>query len=280
VVNRQLIVNEAEAAIVQRIFQEMLTNGSTTQIAAGLTAEGFTTKSWVTRSGQMHNGTRIDKKYLYKLLRNRLYLGEISHKGSWHPGLHTAIIDHGLWGQVHEILASDGHTRSVETKVRSRTDALLRGLLYAPTGERMYPTYANKKNRKYRYYVSKSEARFGAESKTYSRLPADAVEAATVAQIKTVLSSPESVTGVCQFIRNNGAAVREDMAVMAMRQLSSVWEQLYPAEQHRIVNLMIERVDIVPGGLKVKWRELGWRALIEEFAPDSIGAELVEMEAA
>ena len=35
----------------------------------------------------------------------------------------------------------------------------------------------------------------------------------------------------------------------------------------------------VPGGLKVKWRELGWRALIEEFAPDSIGAELVEMEA-
>jgi hypothetical protein len=101
-----------------------------------------------------------------------------------------------------------------------------------------------------------------------------------VAQIKTVLSSPESVTGVCQFIRNNGAAVHEDMAVMAMRQLSSVWEQLYPAEQHRIVNLMIERVDIVPGGLKVKWRELGWRALIEEFAPDSIGAELVELEAA
>ena len=66
---------------------------------------------------------------------------------------------------------------------------------------------------------------------------------------------------------------------MAMRQLGSVWEQLYPAEQHRIVNLMIERVDLVPGGLKVKWREVGWKDLIEEFAPDSIGAELVEMEA-
>jgi hypothetical protein len=168
----------------------------------------------------------------------------------------------------------------VETKVRSRADALLRGLLYAPSGERMYPTYSNKKGRKYRYYFSKSEARFGAESKTYARLPADQIEAATVAQIKTVLSSPESVTGVCQFIRKNGAAVREDMAVMAMRQLGNVWEQLYPAEQHRIVNLMVERVDIVSGGLKVKWRELGWKDLIEEFAPDSIGAELVEMEGA
>lgn len=43
---------------------------------------------------------------------------------------------------------------------------------------------------------------------------------------------------------------------------------------------MIERVDIVPGGLKVKWRELGWKELIGEFAPESIGAEMVEMEAA
>ena len=66
---------------------------------------------------------------------------------------------------------------------------------------------------------------------------------------------------------------------MAMRQLGSAWEQLYPAEQHRIVNLMIERVDLVTGGPKVKWREIGWKDLIEEFAPDSIGAELVEMEA-
>ena len=31
-------------------------------------------------------------------------------------------------------------------------------------------------------------------------------------------------------------------------------------------------------GIRVKWRELGWNALIEEFAPKSIGAELVEVE--
>ncbi len=67
-------------------------------------------------------------------------------------------------------------------------------------------------------------------------------------------------------------------AVMALHRLGDVWERLYPAERHRIVNLMVERVDLVPGGLKVSWRELGWKALIGEFAPDSIGAELVEME--
>ena len=73
--------------------------------------------------------------------------------------------------------------------------------------------------------------------------------------------------------------IDESSAVMAMNRLGDVWEQLYPAERHRIVNLMVERVDLVSGGLKVKCHGLGWKALIGEFTPDSIGAELVEMEA-
>ena len=277
--DRQLVINEREAAVVRRIFEEMLTLGSTTQIAARLTAEGLTTKAWMTQEGQSRPGARIDKKYLHKLLRNRLYLGELSHQGNWYPGAHPAIIDPGLWGRVHEVLAQDAHTRSVETKIRSRTDALLRGLLYAPTGERMYPTYSRKNGRKYHYYVSKSESRFGAAEKTYARIPAEEVEAATVAQIRTVLASPESIASVCHFIKQNGDQIDEASAVMAMVRLGDVWEQLYLAERHRLVHLMIERVDLVAGGLKIKWRELGWKALIGEFAPDSIGAELVEMEA-
>jgi hypothetical protein len=66
---------------------------------------------------------------------------------------------------------------------------------------------------------------------------------------------------------------------MAMVKLGDVWEQLFPTERHRIVNLMIERIDLVSGGLKVKWRALGWKSLIGEFTPQSIGAELVETEA-
>jgi len=178
--NRQLVINDKEAAIVRRIFEEMLTNGSTTLISAQLNAEGLTTKAWTTQDGRTRKGVPFDKKYLYKLLRNRIYLGELSHKGSWYPGAHPAAIDHGLWGRVHEVLAQNAHVRAGETKVRSRTDALLRGLLYSPTGERMYPTYARKNGRQYRYYVSKSEARFGAAGKSYDRIPADEIEAATV----------------------------------------------------------------------------------------------------
>ena len=83
---------------MRRIFAEMLTIGSPTQIAANLTMEGITTKAWTTQEGQTRSGKRIDKKYLHKLLRNRIFLGEISHKGKWFPGVHAAIIDQALWG--------------------------------------------------------------------------------------------------------------------------------------------------------------------------------------
>ena len=282
VVNRQLVVNDAEAAVVRRIFAEMLTIGSPTQIAANLTAEGITTKAWTTQEGQTRSGTRIDKKYLHKLLRNRIYLGELSHKGNWYPGAHPPIIDRALWDKVHAVLAKDSHARSVETKIRSRTDALLRGLLYAPSGERMYPTYSSKRGHKYHYYVSKSESRFGAPGKSFARLPAPEIEAAVVAQIRTVLTSPESIASVVRHIQRNGAQIDEATTVMAMGRLNDVWDQLFPVERHRIANLMIERIDLVHvgevQGIKVKWRELGWDALIGEFAPGEIGAELLEVE--
>ena len=281
VVNRQLVVNDAEAAVVRRIFAEMLTIGSPPQIAANLTAEGITTNAWTTQEGQTRSGTRIDKKYLHKLLRNRIYLGELSHKGNWYPGAHPPIIDRALWDKVHAVLAKDSHARSVETKIRSRTDALLRGLLYAPSGERMYPTYSSKRGHKYHYYVSKSESRFGAPGKSFARLPAPEIEAAVVAQIRTVLTSPESVAAVVRHIQRNGAQIDEATTVMAMGRLNDVWDQLFPVERHRIANLMIERIDLVHigevQGIKVKWRELGWDKLIGEFAPREIGAELMEV---
>ena len=280
VANRLLVVNETEADLVRRIFGEMLTIGSPTRIAQGLASEGITTKAWTTQDGQVRSGTQMDRKYLYKLLRNRIYLGELSHKGSWFPGAHAPIIDHGLWGQVHEVLARDPHVRSVDTQTRESTDALLRGLLFGPSGDPMYPTYASKNKRKYRYYVSKAEMRFGAAGKTHERIPAAEVEAATVNQVKTVLSSPEAITAVCKSLELQGVRINEDEIVMGLHQLGEAWEQLYLAERIRIVKLMIERVDLVAGGLKVKWHALGWKKLIKEFAAKGIGAELVEMEAA
>ena len=44
---------------MRRIFAEMLTIGSPTQIAANLSAEGITTKAWTTQDGQAHDWQRL-----------------------------------------------------------------------------------------------------------------------------------------------------------------------------------------------------------------------------
>ncbi len=69
---------------------------------------------------------------------------------------------------------------------------------------------------------------------------------------------------------------------MAMGRLNNVWDQLFRVERHHIANLIIDRIDLIHAGevqgIKVKWLEVGRNALIEEFAPNDIGAELLDVE--
>jgi len=50
-----------------------------------------------TQSGRIREGKRIDKSLIYKMLNNRVYLGEIKHKEQWYKGEHSPIIDKPLW---------------------------------------------------------------------------------------------------------------------------------------------------------------------------------------
>jgi len=43
--------------------------------------------------------------------------------------------------------------------------------------------------------------------------------------------------------------------------------------------LLIERVVLLSDGIDIVWRELGWKDLAGELTADSIGGELLEMEA-
>jgi DNA invertase Pin-like site-specific DNA recombinase len=85
--DRKLAVNLTEAALVRRIFERFVRLGSATKLVLELNREGVRHK----------RGKLIDKGFVYKLLNNRLYLGEAVHKGQSHPGEHDAIIAHELW---------------------------------------------------------------------------------------------------------------------------------------------------------------------------------------
>jgi site-specific DNA recombinase len=142
--NRKLVIDEEEAPTVRMIFERFLQIGSATLVARALVAEGVTTR----------RGKPIDKGFLYKLLNNRVYIGDAVHKGTAYPGEHEAIIGLDLWNRVHGILRESPRVRARHT--RTTEPALLKGLIFGPNGGAMSPTYTRKGGRLYRYYVSQS----------------------------------------------------------------------------------------------------------------------------
>src|SRR5262249_3222339 len=95
--DRKLIVVDSEAKLVRTIFRRYAALGSVRLLKEELDARGITNRSSPSASGHMRGGKPFSRGALYLLLQNRIYRGEIVHKGRSHLGEHTAIIDQPLW---------------------------------------------------------------------------------------------------------------------------------------------------------------------------------------
>jgi site-specific DNA recombinase len=271
--DRKLIVNEAEASLVRHIFARYAEHGSAARLVRELEVEGHTTKSWLNQAGQHKSGRPMDQQYLFTLLRNRLYLGEMTHKGQSYPGQHQAIVTPELWQAAHAII----NGRKMGPRQRDTSHpALLAGLLYAPDGQRMLPTYTTKPGgKRYRYYVPYLHKRRGspaassaspenqqASASVCGPLPAAEIETAVLQQMHRMLKTPQMMIAVWRSAQAQAEpTLDEAQTVVALTQIGQVWPQLFPAEQQRIARLLIERVQILETGLEIVWKALDGRDL-------------------
>ena len=95
---------------------------------------------------------------LYHLLANRIYRGEIVHKGDVHPGEHEAIVPQPLWDEVQAKLAQRGPGRITK---RGPNRSLLTGLIHDGLDRPMTPSHAVVRSRRYRYYVTRDASAGG-----------------------------------------------------------------------------------------------------------------------
>jgi DNA invertase Pin-like site-specific DNA recombinase len=256
--DRKLVIDEADAVYVRWIFSRFIEIGSGTELAKEANARGITTR----------HGRRVDKKHIYRILNNRAYIGEAVHKGTSYPGEHDAIVDQEVWDKVHAILQESPRKRAART--RADTPALLKGLLFGPDGMAFSPTHTRKGGRLYRYYVSQSVLRHGAGTCPIGRVPAGEIETAVIDQLRAVFRQPEIVAGTWKAARVHGYDITEADARAALQQLDALWNELFPAEQARIVALLVERIDIGNEGLKVRLRVDGLSGLAREMTADEL----------
>jgi site-specific DNA recombinase len=250
---RKLMLEPTEATLVQHIFERFLQVGSATKLVQELNAAGHRTK----------RGKPFDKGIVYKLLNNRTYVGEVEHKGTAYPGEHEALVDRATWDKVQAILAQNRHRRASRT--RAATPALLKGLIFGPDGKAMAPSHTRRRGRLYRFYRTATSLKLGHSECPIRAVAAGEVEAAVINQVRALLRSPEIVVRVWRAAQLDGEAVDEREVVEALQRLDPLWGQLFPAEQARILQLLVARVAVRLDGLEISLRVEGISSLVEDL---------------
>jgi site-specific DNA recombinase len=259
VVDRRLVVNQVEAELVRRIFARFLELGSVTLLVRELQQQGATTKQ----------GKSFEKGAVYKLLNNRVYVGEAVHKELAYPGEHAALIKPAMFERVRAILASNGRQRAAST--RRDTPALLKGFIFTESGRAMTPTHTRKGSRLYRYYVSTDviRGREGSGSEPLARIPADLVERSTVQEMLRLVRAPELIAQTIRLVRAEEPDVADTEIVSALDQFWPLWTTLIPAQQGRLVRLFVERVVVGAQGIAITLRATG----LGQIAREMLGRE-------
>ena len=264
VANRRLIPNEAEAKTIAHIFQRFVELGSTTKLVKELRLDGVTSKAWTTQDGRVREGKPIDKGLIYKVLNNRTYLGELRHKELWYQAEHPPIITKSIWDDVHAILSTNGRVRATTT--RAKTQYLLKGIVFGSDGRAMSPFQTAKQNgRRYRYYVPQRDIKEHAGASGLPRMPAAELESAVLEQLRGHLRSPDVVRDVLPQAQKYDPTLDEAIVTVAMQRLDDVWDQLFPAEQMRIVRLLVRQVNVSPNNMSMDLHPTGIQRLVLEL---------------
>jgi DNA invertase Pin-like site-specific DNA recombinase len=248
---RKLVVNEREAILIRSIFSRFARGMPPQQLIALLADEAALNKQ----------GKSINKSYLYRILNNRVYLGEAVHKGTSHQGEHQALVDRNVWDQVHALIGTPTRTK----RPLGRTPALLKGLIFGPTGAAMSPSHTRKGGKLYRYYVTNDLLRNGSSPCPIRRVPAAQIEAVVMSQIRTMVQSPEIIVATWRAAKKTIPGLTEREVRQELHRFDDMWGELFPVEQARIVQLLVLRVDVTDQGADITLRTEGLTSMIQKL---------------
>lgn len=219
-----VVVDTVNAAKVKRIFELFAYHCvSVADLAKRLAEEGIV---------YCDSKPRFSERTLYKILNDRMYIGEVKHRGEWHPGSHQPIIDRPTWDRAQVLLGQ---------KVYRSHDMLFAGELivcghcgHPITGE-VKEKFTRAGRTEYRYYRC---TQYHKGSHPRIRL----TEAELDTQVLDMLESAESrsfgleswMAKVVQSRTTESVQVTKDREKELRRQLSSI-----EPEKDQLLNLRL-----------------------------------------
>jgi site-specific DNA recombinase len=104
----------------------------------------------------------------------------------------------------------------------------------------------------------------GREACAVRQVPAGEIERIVLEQIRSLLQTPEIIVQTWRAARRTTKDLSESEVRTALLQFEPLWNELFPAEQARIVELLVERADLQPDG-DLRLRVEGLTSLCSEL---------------
>ena len=180
--DRTLEINNEESQTVRAIFDLYEAHRSIGVVKKIADKRGMRTKRRPGAEGALRGDRSFSRGHIHLILTNPVYAGRIRHKEKSYEGAHDAIISPERWDRIQALLSEDA--ARPRGKGVGSTRSPLAGKIHDETGDRLTPSHANKKGRRYRYYVSnRLISNPGARDQTGWRLPAEKLERAITEMI-------------------------------------------------------------------------------------------------
>ena len=262
---KKLIVNKSEAETVRSLFAIYLEMGSVRRLEHEADRQGLVSKRRTRSDGTTTGGCRFSRGNLYWLLSNPIYIGKIRHRDNIYQGLHRPIITPETWRAVQERLAANAAPRHRATNVTH--PSLLAGLVFDETGDRLSPTHAVKKGRRYRYYIAHRLMQGPREDRSGWRLPASQLEHAVLLGLGEFLADDLRLIEMLRPID-----VPPDRIGKTMKRAAGLSQALAsgsPIEQRTLLQQLVQRINLHPDHLSI---ELNRRQLLEQLLDQTCDA--------
>lgn len=266
VIDKKLVVNQAEAKTVRHIYQRYIELGAVRKLKEELDAEGYLSKP--RNNQQCLSGNKpFSRGALYALLKNPLYIGKTVHQGNHFEGQHAAILDKALWETAQNLLNKNRQNHQSRNSVKE--PSLFAGLIYDDNNNPMSPAHTRKGNRRYRYYVSQATLQYREkDAGSVTRISANTLETAVIKRLMQCFQTPKELLETVSHVKLS--AKKQTIIVEHAKTFVDNWEDLTPGMKIDYLKLITRKIEVGCNSINMLLSRSGIkRCLLNEVADNN-----------
>jgi site-specific DNA recombinase len=96
-------------------------------------------------------------------------------------------------------------------------------------------------------------------------VPAAQIEEVVISQIRSMVQAPEIIVATWRAAKHTIKGLTERQVRDELHRFNELWSELFPAEQARLVQLLVDRVDMSEKGADITLRLEGLTSLIQDL---------------